>query len=102
MWAMLPFQAVDLGHVAQTQLYADFSCFLCPVVGLANSAFVPLSQHPSASRTCPHHTSSLWLSNDLASRIKDQTYSSLLIKYFLLRLLTLSNHIFNEDYVLYL
>lgn len=93
---MLPFQAVDLGHVAQTQLYADFSCLCLPCCWphkLCQYVFVPLSQHPSASRTCPHHFSSLRLSNDLASRIKHQTYSSLLIKYFQLRLLTLSNHI---------
>lgn len=105
MGATLPFQAVDLEHVAQTQLYADFSCLCLPCCWpckLCQSAFVPLSQHPCASRTCPHHTSSLRLSNDLASRSKDQTYSSLLIKYFQLRLMTLSNHIFNEDYVLYL
>lgn len=102
---MLPLQALDFEHVAQTQLYAAFSCLCLPCSWphkFCQYVFVPLSQHPSASRTCPHHTSSLRLSNDLAARIKDQTYSSLLIKYFQLRLLTLSNCIFNEDYVLYL
>lgn len=85
MWATLLFQAVDLECVAQTQIYADFSC-LCLLYSWPSKfcqyVFVPLSQHPSASRTCPHNTSSLWLSNGLASRIKDKTYSSLLISIF--------------------